>query len=363
MPEARANAGLVANLRWKRGALDIAFDAALPARGITALFGPSGAGKSSCLRAIAGLDRDVEGTLRLDGATWQDSARRVFVPSHKRRIGYVFQDAGLFAHLSVQGNLDYGHRRAGRPPHLDRERLIDVFGLRHLLARRVDALSGGERQRVAIVRALLADPALLLFDEPLSALDAVARSGLLAALETLHSTLALPMIYVSHAVDEVARLADHLVLLDAGRVVAQGALQETLTRMDLPAALAEAAGTVIEGRIAGFDARDHLAEFVFDGGTLWLPRDAEARGKTLRCRIAARDVTLSLAPQAGSALNQLRCRVVAIGAAEHPAHCVVQLLAGSNRLLARITRRSRDALALQPGMEAWAQVKATALGG
>ena len=356
--------GLHARLQWRRGALVLDLDIALPPRGITALFGPSGAGKSSCLRAIAGLERGSEGIVRFAGELWQDSGRGVFVPPHRRRLGYVFQEASLFTHCSVAGNLDYGYRRARQPAHLDREALVDQFGVRPLLARRVDTLSGGERQRVAIVRALLSDPALLLFDEPLSALDAAARDDLLGCLEALRASLAVPMIYVSHAIDEVARLADHLVLLDAGRVVAQGPLQATLTRLDLPPALSEAVGAVIEGIVVGHDAHDHLTELAFAGGTLFVPRRGDAVGSMLRCRISARDVVLTCERQhASSALNQIRSRVVAMAAAEHPSQCLVRLDAGGSALLARITRRSWQALELAPGSEVWAQVKAVALGG
>ncbi|MGH8159584.1 MAG: molybdenum ABC transporter ATP-binding protein [Rhodanobacter sp.] len=355
--------GLEATLAWKRGELAIELDIVLPPRGITALFGPSGAGKTSCLRAIAGLDRDGRGKLSLGNEVWQDSARHVFVPPHRRRIGYVTQEASLFVHRSVAGNLDYGYRRAGRPAHIDRDALVDQFGLRPLLGRRVDALSGGERQRVAIVRALLSDPLLLLFDEPLSALDATARNDVLGRLESLHAALAVPMIYVSHAIDEVARLADHLIVLDAGHVVAQGALQATLARLDLPAALAEAVGAVIEGTVVSHDAHDHLTELAFTGGTLFVPRRGDVIGQRLRCRIGARDVVLTHECQAGSsALNQVRARVIAMADADHPSQCLVQLDAGGSVLLARITRRSWLALALAPGSEVWAQVKAVALG-
>jgi len=356
--------GLVAALTVQRGALSIAFDAALPANGVTALFGPSGAGKTSCLRMIAGLDRAAVGRLSFGGETWQDSGRRVFVAPHRRRVGYVAQAPGLFEHLDVAGNLDFAWRRAGRPAHLDREALIDQFGVRPLLARRIGGVSGGERQRVAIVRALLSDPRLILLDEPLSGLDGGAREDLLGRLEALHARLAAPMIYVSHAIDEVARLADHIVLLDAGRVVAQGPLNAIVTRLDLPPALIESAGAVIEGVVSAHDAADHLTELSFPGGVLLVPRDGAAIGERLRCRIAARDVVLTTEHQAAtSALNQLACCVVAVGDADHPAQCLVQLDAGGVPLLARITRRSARALALEPGMPVWAQVKAVALGG
>jgi molybdate transport system ATP-binding protein len=355
--------GLVASLTLRHAPLPIVFDVALPALGVTALFGPSGAGKTSCLRMIAGLDRRPTGRLTFGAETWFDSARRIFVPPHLRRIGYVAQGGGLFEHLDVAGNLDFAFRRAGRPGHLDRDDLIDQFGLRGLLTRRVLALSGGERQRVAIARALLSDPALLLLDEPLSALDDAARADLLELLEALHARRAAPMIYVSHSIDEVARLADHLVLLEAGRVVTQGPLNATITRMDLPPALIEAAGAVIEGLVTGHDDGDHLTELGFDGGLLLLPRNKARVGDRLRCRIGARDVVLTQERQVGvSALNQIRCRVVAIGDADHPSQCLVQLEAGGTVLLARITRRSRRELDLSPGREIWAQVKAVALG-
>ena len=355
--------GLDAKLAWRRGALAFEVDLTLPPRGITALFGPSGAGKTSCLRAMAGLERDAVGRVSFGQTVWQDSAHRVFVPPHKRRIGYVFQEASLFTHHTVAGNLDFGYRRAGRPAHVDRDGLIDRFGLRSLLERRVDGLSGGERQRVSMVRALLSDPALLMFDEPLSALDGPARIDLLECLESLHATLQVPMIYVSHNVDEVARLADHLVLLEAGHVVAQGALQDTLARMDLPPALGEALGAVIEGQVVSYDGHDQLIELDFPGGRLWLPYRHENVGQWLRCRIGARDVVLTRLPQAGtSALNQLPCRIIAVADADHPAQVLVQLDAGGCVLLARITRRSWHALGLSPGSEAWAQVKAVALG-
>jgi len=355
--------GLQATLAWRRGALAMDVALGLPAKGITALFGPSGAGKTSCLRAIAGLERDATGRVSFGDAVWQDDARRVFVPPHRRHIGVVFQEASLFTHRSVEGNLDFGYRRAGKPSHLDRDGLIDRFGLRPLLARHVDTLSGGERQRVSMVRALLSDPQLLLFDEPLSALDGAARADLLGSLECLHETLRVPMIYVSHNVDEVARLADHLVLMEDGRVIAQGGLQDTLTRLDLPPALAEAVGAVIDGRVTDYDAQDQLIELEFPGGRLWLPHRHEAVGQHLRCRIGARDVVLARTPQTGtSALNQLPCRIVAVAPADHPSQVLVQLDMGGCLLLSRITRRSWQALALAPGGEAWAQVKAVALG-
>jgi len=355
--------GLRAGLSIHRGELALDLDIALPPHGVSVLFGPSGAGKTSCLRAIAGLDRG-SGKVSFGGSCWQDDARRVFVPTHLRRIGHVFQESSLFDHLTVAGNLDYGFRRAGRPASIDSAHWIDAFGVRPLLRRRAATLSGGERQRVAIVRALMADPRLLLLDEPLSALDGMAKTQLLAQLERLRTTLAIPMIYVSHAVEEVARLADHLILLDGGRVVAQGPLQQTLARLDLPCALLQTLGSVVEGRVTALHRDDNLMELTFAGGTLRLPHGDETVGQSLRCRIDARDVVIAREhAQASSALNQVRCTISAVVAADHPAQCLVQLDAGGAHLLARITRHSWHALGLAPGCEVWAQVKAVALGG
>ncbi|WP_426703097.1 molybdenum ABC transporter ATP-binding protein [Rhodanobacter sp. Col0626] len=355
--------GLRASLHRRNGdfLLDAAFE--LPAHGVSALFGPSGAGKTTCLRAIAGFERNLDGQVAYLDTVWQDSARRQFMPAHRRGIGYVFQEASLFTHLSIAGNLDYGQRRAGRGSQVDRSRLLRLFGVDRLLGRKVVQLSGGERQRVAIVRALLANPKLLLLDEPLSALDAAARLELLGCLEQWHAELAIPTIYVSHAIDEIARLADYLVVMDAGRVVAQGPLQATLARGELPVAMRDLLGVVIEGRVVSHNVDDHLMELAFDSGRLWLPRRNERVGDRLRCRIGARDVVLSLrAPADSSVLNGIEAVVIGVMDAAHPSQCIVQLKAGATDLLASITQRSWRSLALAPGVAVWAQVKATALG-
>ncbi|OOG41479.1 molybdenum ABC transporter ATP-binding protein [Rhodanobacter sp. C05] len=358
------SSGLQVQLQYQRGDFALDVDIYVPSRGITALFGPSGAGKTTCLRAIAGLDPDIEGRITFAGDIWQDSSTRRIVPTHRRRIGYVFQEASLFPHLSVSGNLGYGQRRAAGNKPVDREALLKQFGVDHLLARKVDRLSGGERQRVAIVRALLSDPVLLLLDEPLSALDAPARSELLGCLEQLHAELGIPTIYVSHAIDEVARLADHLVVMEAGRVLSQGSLQATLASGELPLAMSDQLGVVIEGQVIAQDPVDHLIELAFEGGRLWLPQRAERVGDRLRCRIGARDVVLGTSPPAAgsSALNVVQAVVVGIIDAAHPSQCIVRLDVHGTALLASITRRSWRSLALAPGSRVWAQVKATALG-
>lgn len=241
-------AAIRARFHLVRGGFVLDVDLALPGRGVTALFGPSGAGKSTCLRAIAGLDRAPGGFLEVDGEIWQDESRGIFRPTHRRALGYVFQEAGLFPHLSVRGNLEYGrHRRRGNAPLVDSDHLIGLLDLGPLLDRRPDTLSGGERQRAAIARALLASPRLLLLDEPLASLDLARKSEILPYLERLHQELEIPVIYVSHTIDEVVRLADHLVLLSGGRVACGGPLTETLARLDLPGAFSEEAGWSLRG--------------------------------------------------------------------------------------------------------------------
>jgi molybdate transport system ATP-binding protein len=354
--------GLRARLRLDRGAFRLDVDLDLPQRGISALFGHSGSGKTTILRAIAGLERAPGGYVALGGEVWQDDARGVFVPVHKRALGYVFQEASLFPHLSVRANLEFGRKRV--PAHERRFDLAPVtalLGIDNLLERRPDGLSGGERQRVAIARALLASPRLLLMDEPLAALDLRRKQEILPYLERLHEELAVPIVYVSHAPDEVARLADHLVLLDDGKAVASGPLTETLARVDLPPSFADDAGVVLDTRLAGHE-EDALSRLEFAGGALFVGRRREAIGTHLRCRIHARDVSLALdRPQGTSIVNRLPAVVTAVAATDTPGHVLVQLRMGESPLLARITERSRRELGIAPGLRLWVQIKGVAL--
>ena len=355
--------GIHAQLRMSHPGFQLDVELTLPGRGISALFGPSGSGKTSCLRSLAGLEHKTAGRVEVNGECWQDSASGRFVPPHRRPIGYVFQDANLFAHLSVKGNLEYGMKRVAQ----GRRRVvwaqaIELLGIGHLLERSPDRLSGGERQRAAIARALLTSPELLLLDEPLAALDFKRKQEILPYLERLHGELDIPVIYVSHAADEVARLADYLVLLDEGRVVAQGLLQETLARLDLPTAFGEDAGVVIDSVIAGHDPSYHLTRLAFPGGEVLVARRDEAIGRPLRFRVHARDVSLALEKAEGTSIsNLLPACVEQVVAADTPAHVLVRLNAQGTPLLARITRRSADQLAVQPGTALWAQIKAVAL--
>ena len=347
----------------RRGfALDVAL--ALPEQGVTALFGPSGCGKTTLLRSLAGLER-AAGRVAIGAEVWQDDAAGRFVPTHQREIGYVIQEAALFPHLDVRRNLAYGLKRilpAGRRVALDQ--VVSLLGIGHLLDRRPDTLSGGERQRVAIARALATSPKLLLMDEPLAALDAKRKAELLPYLDRLHEELGIPIVYVSHSIDEVARLADHLVLMDAGRVRADGPLAAMLARLDLPVAFGDDAGVVLDAVIGERDPQWHLARLDVDGEAcrLWTRDQGLAPGRRVRLRVLARDVSLTRTPQTGTSIgNQLRGTVEAIADDEHPALALVRVRVGSAAVVARLTRRSAHALELAVGMPVWAQVKTVAL--
>lgn len=339
--------------------LDATFSA--PATGVTALFGRSGSGKTTLLRCIAGLER-AAGSLHVNGEVWQDDPQ--WIPTHRRPLGYVFQEASLFPHLSVRANLEYGYKRikpAERKVQL--EQVVEWLGLSRLIERGDPALlSGGERQRVAIGRALLTSPRMLLMDEPLSALDTSSKQDILPYLESLHRDLDIPVFYVSHSLDEVARLADHLVLLDHGRVIASGSLHETLARLDLPTAHFDDAGAVIEAAVAQQDETYHLTRVDFSGGHLWVGKVEQPFGMRVRARVLARDVSIATqAPQGTSINNILNARIEEIRD-EGPDKVIVRMTVGeSQMLLSRITRRSRDHLGLITGMYVCAQVKSVAL--
>jgi len=354
------------NLPRRGFTLDVALQ--LPERGITALFGPSGCGKTTVLRALAGLER-AAGRVALGDAVWQDDASGRWLPPHQRPLGYVIQDAALFPHLSVRGNLDYGRRRSGPAAQaFALDSVIDLLGIGALMDRRPATLSGGERQRVAMARALATAPRLLLMDEPLAALDAPRKAEILPYLERLHQELALPIVYVTHAMDEVARLADHLVLLHAGRVQAAGPLAELLARPDLPLGRQDDAGVVIDAEVAGHDHAYGLSRIQFAGGALWVGETAAAPGQRVRARVLARDVSVTRqAPAETSVLNVLPVVLESLHAERNTALLRLALGAAQGpgasplHLLARITRRSCETLALQPGDPLFAQIKGVAL--
>ena len=355
---------LHAQLRRADFALDVQLD--LPGHGITALFGPSGSGKTTCLRVLAGLERAARGLVRVGDTVWQDSARSVFVPTHRRALGYVFQEASLFDHLTVEGNLRFGFDRtpAAQRRH-DWRHGLELLGIGHLLQRWPHDLSGGERQRVAIARALATSPQLLLMDEPLAALDAARKAEILPWLEQLHEALDVPVVYVTHSLDEVARLADHLVLLEQGRVRAQGPVIDLMSRADLPLAHGDGAGALIEAVTCGLHNTSGLCELRFDGGTLLLPqtRSTPLPERTpVRVRIQARDVSLSLVqPELTSVLNILPATVTDV-CDDGPGQVLVGLRLGQGtRLLSRISQLSCQRLGVVPGLAVYAQVKGVAM--
>ncbi|MGF6488378.1 molybdenum ABC transporter ATP-binding protein [Pseudomonas frederiksbergensis] len=354
-----------ARLKLNYSGFSLDVDLQLPGRGVTALYGHSGSGKTTCLRCIAGLERAKQGFIQVNDEVWEDSDKGIFVPPHKRALGYVFQEASLFPHLSVRGNLEFGLKRIPRQQRrVDMAHATELLGIGHLLDRDPQNLSGGERQRIGIARALLTSPKLLLMDEPLAALDTQRKNEILPYLQRLHDELDIPVLYVSHSQDEVARLADHLVLLSNGKALASGAIGETLARLDLPLALGDDAGVVIEGHVSAYDADYQLLTLQLPDTDLSIrvTHSPMAAGQALRCKVQARDISLSLqGAEQSSILNRLPVTVISEIGADNAAHVLIRLNAAGTPLLARITRYSRDQLGVHPGQQLWAQIKAVAV--
>ena len=359
-----------AALRLPRRNFTLDVSLALPARGVSAIVGPSGCGKTTVLRAFAGLER-AGGRVVLAGDVWQDDDTGRFMPTHERPIGYVIQEAALFPHLDVRGNLDYGRRRSnGEAGRIALDAVIELLGIGHLQARRTPTLSGGERQRVAIARALATGPRLLLMDEPLAALDAARKAEILPYLERLHRELSLPVVYVTHAMDEVVRLADHLVLMRDGRVEVAGPLVELMARTDLPLARQDDAGVLIDARVIEHDASHGMTRVGFGGSSLWVGGVEAVPGSSVRARVLARDVSVTRhAPVETSILNVLPAVLESVQREHTTALLGLRVrdgrsgdaAAGGTVFLARITTRSVDALGLQPGDALHAQIKGVAL--
>jgi len=363
--------GIQARFRITHGPFQLDVEFSAPGQGVTGLFGPSGSGKTTLLRFIAGLERERGGTLRVNGDVWQDDARGFSLPPHKRAVGYVFQEASLFPHLSVRGNLEYGYKRV--PPverRLDFDTVTRLLGLPALLDRAPLTLSGGERQRVAIGRALLTSPRLLLMDEPLANLDLASKREILPYLEKLHGELSLPVIYVSHQPEEMARLADHLLIMHDGRIVESGpaaALSHRL-RGDLETvANGSQAGTdanldtVVEATIEGYDSPFHLVRLSFAGGTLLVPGVPLPPGQPVRVRLGARDITLSREARPGdSALNIQPVTVRAVTPAGL-GEMRVQLDCGGVALWCIVPAKSAAQLALGPGSSLFAWINRVTL--
>lgn len=343
-----------------RGDFSLDVDLILPARGVTALFGPSGCGKTTLLRAMAGLEYGNDGYLRVGEDVWQDGKQ--FLAPHRRPVGYVFQEPSLFDHLSVRRNLEYGLKRLpGGAGTVSLDQAVSLLGIGHLLDRKPHQLSGGEQQRVAIARALAVSPAMLLLDEPLAALDMTRKQEILPYLESLQRALDIPLLYVSHSRDEVARLADHLVLMEAGRVQAVGAVGELFSRLDLPLAHGPDTETLIKAVVAGHDETYALTYLDFPGGRFSVARSRLPLGSDARLQILARDVSLTLErPTRTSILNIFPATVDEMNS-EGIAQTTVRIKIGTVPMLSRITRKSAAELELKPGKPVYAQVKSVAL--
>jgi len=344
----------------KHGDFSLKLDLAIPANGVTALFGPSGCGKTSLLRAIAGLERHANGYLKVGDKVWQDG--QIFIPTHQRPLAYVFQEASLFAHLNVLRNIKYGFQRISKSEHnIKLEQVIELLNIGHLLHHKPHTLSGGERQRVAIARALASSPKLLLMDEPMAALDKKLKQEILPYMQSLHQSLNIPIIYVSHSHDEVAQLADHLVLIDEGKVVATGPIHELFTCLDLPLAHHNDAEALIEATVIAHDHEYGLSYLDFPGGRFTVERKNLTLGHTARLRVAARDVSLTLEHQSNTSILNIFPAIVEEIVAEEQAHVTVRLLIENTAILSRITRKSAAALELHQGKKLYAQAKSVAL--
>ncbi len=355
---------ITARFKLNYGEFQLSVNLRLPNSGITVLFGHSGSGKTTLLRCIAGLQKAENAYLEINGSVWQDSDVGVFLPTHKRPLGYVFQEANLFSHLSVRDNLHFGLKRIKaqhppRPPSKggDFQHIVNLLGIENLLDRMPERLSGGEKQRVAIARALVLNPEILLMDEPLASLDAKRKQEILPFLSRLNQELNIPVLYVTHSHQEVAQLADYLVVLDAGKVQASGSLSETLSRLDLSLSQDRDATTVWNATVVEHETEFHLTRVAFEGDSLSLPAIEAKIGTPLRVQIYARDVSIVLeVPRATSILNVLPATITDIVDGES-GQSIVRLEVGNQPLLAHITRKSAVVLNLKIGKNVFVQIK------
>ncbi len=357
------NNSITARFKLDYGEFQLSVNLSLPNSGVTVLFGHSGSGKTTLLRCIAGLQQAQQSYLEINGSVWDDSDVGIFLPTHKRPLGYVFQDANLFSHLTVRENLNFGLKRIkAHPPRPsskggDFQRIVNLLGIEHLLDRMPERLSGGEKQRVAIARALVLNPEILLMDEPLASLDTKRKQEILPFLSRLNQELNIPVLYVTHSHQEVAQLADYLVVLEAGKVQASGSLSETLSRLDLPLSQDREATTVWNVTIAEHETDFHLTRVAFDGGSLSLPAIEAKIGTPLRIQIYARDVSIVLEiPRATSILNVLPATIIDIVDGES-GQTIVRLKVGNQPLLAHITRKSAVILNLKISKAVFVQIK------
>ena len=359
-----ATDGLHMHLRLQRfQGFELSVQLDLPGKGIHVIYGASGSGKTTLLRCIAGLEPEVQGQLRVGGQTWLDSSAGLRRATHRRALGYVFQEASLFDHLSVRQNLAYGLKRCSSPNAQERlEQAVSLLGLAGLLDRDPGTLSGGERQRVAIARALATQPQALLLDEPLTALDPGRRHEIMPWLLRLRDELRLPMVYVTHSVDELTRLGDQLIVMDQGRVHVAGPLQETFVHLQPPWLPAHEQGALWSGTVTGVDEQWHLAHLEVSGLGLWVQDEGLAMGQQVRVRLLARDISIvTQEPAQTSIQNHWPARIIDALDLAHPSQRLVRLQHPGGVLLARITHRAWFQLKLQPGQQVWAQIKSVAV--
>ncbi len=354
------NSAININVQLTRGSFQLDAELQLPGHGVSVIYGHSGSGKTTLLRCIAGLEKVAGARIQFKNTLWQND--NTFLPTYRRPLAYVFQEASLFDHLTAKKNLEFAIKRAEKNSTDDFDKTVSLLGIEKILNQYPSELSGGERQRVAIARALLVKPSLLLMDEPLASLDYQRKQEILPYLEKLRSELKLPIIYVSHSIDEVARLADHLVVLNQGKVVSSGDIQACLARVDLPINLAEEAGSVISASVVEKDSEWQMAKVHFSGGELWLRDNGATIGQEIRVRILARDISLALSEHKDSSiLNILPAEIINTAIDQHRALTLVQLKLGNDLLLARISTRSATHMQLKSGMPVWVQIKSVAI--
>ena len=331
----------------------------IPDKGITVVFGDSGSGKTTLLRVIAGLEKSDDGYLKVGDSVWQKGDN--FVPTHKRQIGYVFQDAALFDHLDVKGNLGYVIKRTDGLNKDFIESIYTLLEIKSLLNRSTIQLSGGEKQRVAIARALLGKPKILLLDEPLSALDLKRKNEILPYLDSLHNQLDIPILYVTHSQDETSRLADHLMLIENGKIIGNGPVNEMLTRFDMPMARSNEAISIFDAKVINRDPEFSLMYLEFSGGQFVVPDNGMPIESLVRIRVAARDVSLTKKKQTDTSILNIFSAVVEEMAPEGKAQIIVRLSMGEVILLSCLTRKSASTLELEIGLSIFVQVKSIAI--
>lgn len=360
----KLDSNITARFKLDYGAFQLAVNLNLPNSGISVLFGHSGSGKTTLLRCIAGLQHAPQGFLEINGKVWQDSDHHIFLPTHQRSLGYVFQEANLFSHLTVRENLNFGLKRIKANPSSkkgDFNHIVKLLGIEHLMDRMPERLSGGEKQRVGIARALVLNPEILLMDEPLASLDFKRKQEILPFLSRLNQELTIPVLYVTHSHQEVAQLADYLVIMAEGKVQAAGTLSETLSRLDLPLSQERDAAIVWNVTVAEHETDFHLTRVAFDGGVLSLPAIDAKLSTPLRVQIYARDVSIVLeVPRATSILNVLPAKIVGLADGES-GQSIVRLEVGSQTLLAHITRKSALVLNLKIDKTVFVQIKGTSI--